>query len=490
MKKLVFILVVPAFLAATSWAVATYVLGSQAKQQYQALIEQVSETQGVKLVKSDYERGYVSSTAHTTFEIQIPDDKKTGTERKPLQLTLEHTIKHGPLPFDRDSDGKLNWKPVLAVIKTRIPSNPDMQGSLKNAVKEIPELGMIEEKAVVYLEGDGKARIDIPPFQRSLPQEKDTVIHWKGLTGEMTFSAGFGELKGTLKAPGLKIEDDAAGFEVTGVEASFDIRKDAAGLNVGDAAFGIAAIQFEDRRKEPTPESFSLSGCRVKSSSSASGDHLNSTFTLELDRIAAGGSHYGPGNLDMEFRRIDIPSLLKFQQAMEEMDTVHSPQSKENMKKAVMAKLAVLLPGFVKTSPEVEIRQINIKTDIGNFQGRAKLGINAPANAGGLNNFLVILTALSFDAEAVATEELLTSMARSVIKENLLKAGGTGESQRGMDSTNAEVLAASIVSERLDSLVESSILIREKDCLKVSASYKTGEVILNGRSVSLLNFLQ
>lgn len=116
--------------------------------------------------------------------------------------------------------------------------------------------------------------------------------------------------------------------------------------------------------------------------SQVSNDTINYSMAMRIERVMADGTPYGPGNYELEIRKIDAASLARLQQVAQEVQTQFPQYSAEQISEMMLAKYMEILTDLMKKSPEIEITRISFETSDGAFTGKAKIvfdGTNAAA---------------------------------------------------------------------------------------------------------------
>jgi uncharacterized protein YdgA (DUF945 family) len=470
MKKLLFAAIVLIFLAGALFIGATYWFGMRAEQQYLDTIQHASRAGYVRFTNESYERGLFQSAARTT--VSLPD---LG------DLALVHVIRHGPLPFCTSPGGKCQLRPLLAFIETSVEPSPELRVQLKEVLNEFPEIGALKSYTSLSLTGDGVTRLSIPPIQKTVGKENVAVI-WEGLTGEVTFTADLKEFKGALDAPGLEAVGDDGDIKMTDLRSAFDIREGIQGLLLGNASFGLDLLEVVDKEGAEGTR-FSIKGLKMVTRSEGGSDTVDYNMTMNVDKVMADDTPYGPGAFRMELRKIDAAALAKLQKEIGELQGEFSRRTQEEMNQMMLAKYAQALPELMKRSPEVEITEVRLKTEDGEFFGKAKVAVDG-SNAAALTNPLFLLSAITAHAELTVSERLLKKIFQTEFKEDVEEAAEeTGQAE--LTAEEVEALALSKSEVRLGELVEKNILVYENGNFKASADYRAGTVTLNGRPVAL-----
>jgi uncharacterized protein YdgA (DUF945 family) len=480
MKKVFFIVLALFFLAAALLGGATFWFGMEAEQQYHDMVQQGSMIGYVHLTKESYSRGFFRSAARTVVEIRGPGAGKTAKD--PLRFTLVHDIKHGPLALWKSVDGKRELKRVLAVIETGIELSPETKAKLKKAFGEFPETPPMKNYTVFFLGGNGETQLVIPAFQRTIGKDGKVTVDWKGLTAYAAFNTDSGTFTASLSAPGLEAVGEGGKIRMKSMESALDIHEGPSELSLGDTLFDVVLVEFSGKKNGETKH-FSINGLKMKTSSQASNDTINYSMAVRIEQMMADDTPFGPGNYELELRKIDAASLAKLQQVAQEMQTQLHQYSAERLGQMMLAKYAEILPDLIRKSPEIEITQLGFKTSDGSFTGKAKIAFDG-ANAELLSNPLLLLAAVNANAEFTITDRLLQRILESSNRSEIMAAMKRGEVGL-LSAEEINTLAAAKSDKRLETLVGKNILVHEDGNYRASADYRLGQVTLNGRLVSL-----
>jgi uncharacterized protein YdgA (DUF945 family) len=212
-------------------------------------------------------------------------------------------------------------------------------------------------------------------------------------------------------------------------------------------------------------------------------DTVSYNMTMQVDKVVGDGTPYGPGALQMELRRLDAAALAKLQKEIGELQAQLPHRSPEEINQMMLSKYAEALPELMKTSPEIEITQVKLKTSEGEFLGKAKVAVDG-SNAAALTNPLFLLSAVTAHAEFTVTDQLLKKILQAEFEQDVIEAARqTGEAE--LSDEEVKALAGSKSEMRLTELIEKNILVYEGGKFKASADYQAGSVTLNGRPVTL-----
>ncbi len=147
-----------------------------------------------------------------------------------------------------------------------------------------------------------------------------------------------------------------------------------------------------------------------------------------------------------------------------------------------------VLPELLKKSPEIEITKLEVKTSEGDFTGKAKVSFDG-AKSDASQNILAMANAITANAELKAGEGLVRRVAVSMMRDKIAaeqkEQGGEAPSDKEIDA-----ITSGMIDEQLSALVAQNVLVKEAGNYMASASYKAGQMVLNGRPLSLQNLLQ
>jgi uncharacterized protein YdgA (DUF945 family) len=484
-RRRVLTIIIVLLTVAGLWGGTTYWFGVKAEQQYGVMLQQASQIQVLKFVNESYSRGFSDSKARTVVEIQLP--LGTAAENRPLQAILVHNITHGPFPLGKSADTKGPFRPVMALIETSIIFSPEAQSRLAELWTQIPEIASMRDSTVIYLDGSGEERLFIPAFQRTFGNQEKVAVDWKGLSFQADFTADLRAFKGSVGVPGVAVSGKDFDVRIENLRSAFNTHESLSGLWLGEASFALAGLDFTSKL-EPKSQSMFLRGFNVNTSSKASGDVINSSVAVRTEQLKLDEVQTGPGVLEMEFRNLDATSLARLQQAIREEHARPRQQSAEAGKAMAFVRYMEILSGLLKKSPEIEVTKLDVKTALGDFTGKAKIAFDG-TKLESSPNLLTLALALSAQAECAAGEDLLRSMATAIMKDQII---GEFQEPDGTAPSDTEVdeIASARVDEQLEELMAQGILVRENGNYKASASYQAGQMVLNGRPLSLQNLLQ
>jgi uncharacterized protein YdgA (DUF945 family) len=484
-KKSIIIVTVLVLMVLGLWGGATYWFGLKTEERYRELLDQGSQGPYAKFLNESYSRGFLESKAQTIVEIQLPPG--VAAESRSIRLILAHDIIHGPFPLSESPDGKRQFKPVMAIMKTGIVLSPETRSRLSEVYSQIPELASVQDYTVIDLDGSGEEHLLIPAFHRLVGSEDKVTVDWKGLSFLLNFTADVKGFSGSLSVPGLEVVARDFSLGIKEVKSTFNSHEGIGGLPLGEASFDLAALEFAGK-KEGEPQAVVIRSFAVNTSSKASGDNINSRVTLRTDQVKVNETLYGPGVFEMEFRNLDGASLTRLQETVRDFQSQPPGQSAEATQFLMLARLGDILPDLLTKSPELEISQLDVKTTDGDFTGKARIAVDGTKLKSGLN-LVTLVNAVTAQAEFKVGERLLRRVASDIMKERMI--AESREQQRAAPGNKeVDAIASATIDEQLKTLEAQNILVKENGNYRAAASYKAGQIVLNDRPLSLGDLLQ
>lgn len=487
MKKLLILVVLIVFLAMGLWCGATFWYGVKTEERYYALLRQASNIQNLRFENESYSRGFLDSRARTVLVIQ--PSPGTAAENPPIRITLAHDITHGPFPFHKSVEGVRQFKPLAAIIETRVVFSPETRDHLAELYAQIPELEATRDTTLIFLDGNGLERFVIPAFRRTLGGEDPLTLDWNGLSLQLNFTSEFKRLSGSLSIPAMEILGKDLSLKIQGVQSSFNSEEGIQGLSLGEASFSLGALEFTERDAAGS-SFFQLGGFNITTSAKASGDLVNLRLNVRSDEVRVDEIQARSSVFDLEFRNLDAASLAKMARTLDEPETQPAPGPLEPAQDKILVRYLELLPGLLKKSPEIELRQLDIQTSDGNFTARAKITYDGAKSASAPYLYLpALVNGVSAQAEILAGERLVRRVAAAFLEDAIL-AQIQEENVEDLDEEEIHDLVSTRIDDRLNALTARNFLVEQDGSYRATASYNAGEILWNGRPLQVRELLE
>jgi len=165
----------------------------------------------------------------------------------------------------------------------------------------------------------------------------------------------------------------------------------------------------------------------------------------------------------------------------------------------MLARYMEILPALLKKSPEIEIKQLTLKTSLGDLTGTARLAFDG-TKAGAVQDVLALITGLTVQVDVKIGEGLLRNALTGIMEAEVL--AELEELETEIPDEESDELASTLpgqeeiralVAERIDeqlaALTEQKILVKEDRTFSAKASYEGGQITLNGRPLSLQDLI-
>lgn len=467
MKKIVTIFVVLATLLVAAVAGLPYWFGMQAEKAYNDMLQKMATNGEFTVGTNNFQRGWFESTADTTFTL---------TNLPTVTVSVLHRISHGPLPLDDD----FQLQPLLARIKSQISI-----GLPTGAIKLPPVNG----KTSVYLAGNSSTHLDMQPYKKAAPKEGEVdnfQMEWNGLSGDFTLSADYKNMKGEFKAPILKFSFKDGSFVLNKLSLNVDTQESTSGLETGTVALGVDKLVMDERKKG---ESISLDGLRLSSNTQEAGGNLNSTLTFQFRAMESGGNKQGAAQMNLQLRKLDVASLVKFQNEVRALRKQKMPLEQANM--MILGKTMELLGQLAKKSPELEVTKLSFKAEDGEVTGKAKFVLDG-SQLDVSGNPMLMLKALSGEGEISLPDSIVRLLAEPDVKRDLetLKTGGKLSESEIAKLTPKRVAAITTqaikeLPQYRENVVSRLKLVADGPNYKIVAALKDGQLRVNNEPLQL-----
>jgi uncharacterized protein YdgA (DUF945 family) len=466
-NKIVTIVVVVVAVLIAAVAGLPYWFGMQAKDAYDAMLQKMTTDGEITVGSNNFQRGWFESTADTTFTL---------TNLPTVSVTMLHRISHGPLPLDDD----FQLQPLLARVKSQISIG------LPGGVIKLPPMS---GKTSVYLAGNSSTRLDMEPYKKAAPKAGEAEafdLEWKGMSGEFTMSADYKSLKGEMNAPVLQFSFKDGSFALNKLNLTLDTQDSASGLDTGSVALGADKLTMVDRTKS---ETIVLDGLRLSTNTQEAGGNLNSTLTFQFRGIESGSGKQGAGQINLQLRKLDVATLVKFQKEIRELRKQKAPPEQTNM--MVLGKTMEMLGQLAKKSPEIEITKLSFKATDGEVTGRAKFVLDG-SQLDVSGNPMLMLKALSGEGEISLPASIVRLLAEPDVKRDIeaLKASGKLSEKEIAKLTPKRIAAITAqaikeLPQYQDNVVSRLRLVADGPNYKIVAALKDGQLRVNNEPLQL-----
>lgn len=458
MKKSV--LAVAALLVLTAVGLPFW-FGREAEKTYGAMLEQLSHAGGIQFTPRNYERGWLSSTAETA--IRVPE--------LPVQFIARHRISHGPLPFDRILEGGWSFTPVLAHITSQVLL-------VSPGTETTSALPPVTAETTIRLNGDGVMHATMPPLKTTGAQGQ--IFDWRGMSADISFDREWKKIRFDMRLPALSVTapGQQADLTLSGLSWHSDVHEGMAGYFFGDGALTIGQLEFGSAAGR-----MGLNGLAISATSQPSGDNVNLVIRYQLeDARTAAEERFGPAQLVIEVRRLDVASLMKFKNEMDAIYRGNPPPPQAA--RMVVGKTLELLGALSKKAPELDIARLSFKTREGEISGQGKFVLDGRRRHIDRNP-MQLLTALTGHLEisipAPVLKHLLTPLIRRDIETYRQRGALTANDMAKLSPEAMAEIVDRVFPQYLSRNDFTRLLVEEGGVYQFKLSIRHGLLLINGQ---------
>jgi uncharacterized protein YdgA (DUF945 family) len=459
MKKPLLISAVAIVLLSATAAALPWWFGQETEKAMRALLKASADhgELGAELVR--YERGWLRTTAETVHRHPTA----------PLEIRVTHRIHHGPLPFGQGGPSGIQ----LARVESRL----SLHSSDARLQTELQQFPAIESDTAIGLDGMGAMRLQQPAWTR--PGQPSLV--WDGLRGEVQFDRELKTLKSDVRMPGARLMQERTEFlRVDNLRFKSALRRGVADLYLGDSDFTVESFRL---RPPPPSAPVELHELRFDNRMRAgSPETVDMTLHYTLKELRLNGGRHGPSEILIEVRRLDAAALKGFEKQIKQMAQRGAPLEQTSL--VAVGKSLELLGILSRRSPELEIRRLSIKSDMGELTGRGKLVVDG-SRANIAENPLLFLTATRGEFELRVPAGYVRPLLAPLIRQDLQTLGrGRLVRREDMNALSPERINA-IIDESLPHYLSrhplTRLLAADGDHYRLHAALQRGELLNNGR---------
>jgi uncharacterized protein YdgA (DUF945 family) len=140
------------------------------------------------------------------------------------------------------------------------------------------------------------------------------------------------------------------------------------------------------------------------------------------------------------------------------------------------------VPSLLKTKPEINIRRLEAKSSMGNFNGKFHLAFTGDWNDEMMGNPLAILPMLNADLDIAITKSLLVSLGHSQMRSSI---AAMAEAQ-GEDLTDEEIdaMAKERATQQLEVLAANEYLLDKGELYTTKIHFEKGQLTINGKAAN------
>ncbi len=416
----------------------------------------------------EYQRGWWRSYAKTRITLKnatalqkyLPGQDQS---QSPLSFSvvLEHDIHHGP--FVRVKEGSYrDWAFARALIHSKL----FLTDKAKEIIKaEIGESHLFDLHSEIKMDGAVKFTLEGKPINYKKAAES---AKWQGLQGLWELSADLKHFQGHLLCPSLDYAWPEGDLVLQDLVLKTDYLKTTEGIWVGKGGLDVKNFKFDQKAGN-----LSLVGQDFVAGGAVDlHDNLvDSRFDFQMEKLVKGGETYGPIVFTASLKNLQSSVYKNILQLARDTDNLDNQG-------LLVQKLMPLLPEIIKTRPQFNIDNFQIRTAQGDITGMFTIALGGEdvSNAGDFNQ---LINSIAAKAALVMPKTIF----RSMVSENMgypkLSQPNTLDPSQpaAVDPRlNPDALIAGWVAQQL--------LIEKNQMYVIQVELLNGRVLVNGKEMA------
>lgn len=460
MKKLLalFLLIVALSVAAPGF------LGMQAEARYDAVVTQL-QAAGYRVADRTYARGWFTSSARLQLEVPLPADR--ATDATPPRVMVKTRAVHGPFLGDLE-------RPFgLARLDSEVwlDSAPLIVGD-----------GTAPVRTLVGFLGSARTIVAIPARQVTLEGGR---LETAAVAGDIRFGAGEHVAVGELSMPFASLQgDDGVAARVDDLKLALDLRRGPSDLPVGVWRFGVGRVSLSVPEQA---QAFALDGLEVSGSSEVREGALDVAADYGLRAFVAEGKTYGPFDLRLAARRLDIPAIARIQLAGE--DAAAAGATVEERSQALGIALLANAEALLAKDPSVALERLTLDLPDGRVTASFELR-SSGLKVAQLRDPEAALQGIQAKAALRMPEVVVDALLRQQGRQRLAALAEEQGEEEPPPAEEVEEVAGQYAAQQIETLVAQQLLVRDAGALSMAADLRNGLLTVNGKSIPLAAFLQ
>ncbi|MCX5463826.1 YdgA family protein [Alcaligenes parafaecalis] len=324
-------------------------------------LQQMGMNESVVMNVVDYQRGVFSSTARYTITVKPAD-----AQEKPLELTFEDKISHGPLPMSALALG--NFTPVAALSHSTLVKTKDTEGWFKLTGDKTP----LWADSLVGFDGAVDSNMH---FEAIKHQGDEIKVDFSG--GQLRTKAG-GKSKDivvTGSFPKLFVDDiseDPLKLEASNFMVDFKQNGD---INVNGTQVGKLSV---DNIKMQTAETDGITFKQIALNSDAvTKDSISDTkISYQLsDLVFEDKIKLGSAELVMSFDRVSAPAISALSKLVSDSNLQNDLDSVDS---ATADKMMELVLQALENKPVLRVEPLRWYTAAGESKATLRMDFQKP----------------------------------------------------------------------------------------------------------------
>ncbi len=462
MKQLIRAGLVVLLIAVVAYPAGAWYLGREVEGAIGAPYRQLANLPTLKVVAREFRRGVFSSEQIVRLEllgelsrfIEHTQEQETANAAspspfKPIQLTINSHIRHGPLPDGRtfaaalvDSELEVDerFKPLLAGV--------------------LGERKLLSARTLYRFDGGGESNLTSPPVAFDLSAASPTArgrLSWDGIRATLHFTEDFASYALVGEAPKLEMSVEGTRMLMTGMRfetQSKRILPDEPLLYAGKQAISVALAELDAPGLPNRP--IVLKKLSYAVDVPVDGEFIDIVARIAVRDILVGQSNYGPAHYDLSFKHLHGRTVAQLQRALMQAYAEPTAIAQTTNSAEAFAHLAEPALKLLEFDPQISLDRVSFNSPHGEvlIAARARLVDAGPQD---------------FEQPASLLAKLEAS-AQVTVPEGLLAA-----QWRGNPGT------ADAMQRQIAALIEQGYIQREGAMIKSTIAFSGGQLTVNAR---------
>jgi uncharacterized protein YdgA (DUF945 family) len=461
MKKLLalFLLIVALSIAAPG------ILGMQAESRYDAVVAQL-QAAGYRVADRTYARGWFSSSARLQLEVPLPEHH--AGDRTPPRVMIKTRAVHGPFLGDLE-------RPFgLARLDSEVwlDSAPLIVGD-----------GTAPVRTHVGFFGAARTSVAVPARQVTL--EGGGRLETAAVAGAIEFGAGEHLAVGELGMPFASLQaDDGVAARIDALKLALDLRRGPGDLPVGTWRLSVGGVSVEAAAQG---QAFRLDGFEVSGSSAVRDGAIDVAADYALRSVVAEGKTYGPFDLRLAARGLDVDAIARIQSAGE--DAAAAGATVEERSQALGIALLANADALLARDPSLALERLTLDLPDGRVTASFELR-SIGLKVAQLRNPEAAMQGVQAKAALRMPEVVLDALLRQQGRQRLAALAEAEGEDEPPPAEEVEEVAEQYAAQQIEALIAQQILVRDAGAVSLAAELRNGLLTVNGKTVPLAALLQ
>ena len=436
-----------------------FVLGFKIKNDYAAILQDVSDLVQADIQITSYERGFFSSNVVLDIALQ----------GAPFKFQLKENIIHGPIYLGLINQGK---SPFVAAV---------VAGELLTPVEFSTQVDQLfaGKSALVYQNvidffGDVVSEGYVPAINTVIETNVGEIkVHSSGVTLISNYSPQIGRLSGDVSMPVFSLAAEAEKMDIQGLNLNYSGSLGKNNLLIGDSMLTLGLIDYHTDDEQLSVRSFN-----VQTMTNEQGEFLNSQLQMNAQEILASNVKLGPVIFNISINGLDASKLNEIQSIQKEMEQqLQQGMPAEQVTAMFTGQMMALIPDLLKQS-EIKVHPLRIESEIGSLTSDMAFSIEG-LDASTPADPLFIMNALNLDMNLRIDEGLLQQMIKWQLMNNEQITAGDEATRKAEKALPVDQK----VSENIRGLLDEDWLRVEDGVYESNLSFHQGQMLLNGKAI-------